>query len=197
MKDQDGQFSYIWYMQTNMLTMHLMMCWVTVPICSLASSKQGNKLMKYIIIIQIAGKKKPRSIQRRQTPPRLWPLTLWCNIGLSSRSRKLMSLDAAFCIVSWYRVYGFHTLRYHYLFILCDLWPSPVTSAFVKVTWTLVIRCIWLTCTSVIRCIWFCWMFVPKMKLVGSVEFKIWTFVWRNLKWHHYDVIPNLIFMKF
>ena len=25
-------------------------------------------------------------------------------------------------------------------------------------------------------------MFVPKMKFVGSVEFEIWTFVWRKLK---------------
>ena len=34
-----------------------------------------------------------RSIQRTQTPPRLWPLILWCGFDLLSRSRKLMSLD--------------------------------------------------------------------------------------------------------
>ena len=28
-------------------------------------------------------------------------------------------------------------------------------------------------------------MFVPKMKFVGSVEFEIWTLVWRKLKWRH------------
>ena len=49
----------------------------------------------------------------------------------------------------------------------------------------------------VIRCIWCCWMFVPKMKFVGSVEFEIWAIVWRKLNWCHYDVIPHLIFMKF
>ena len=46
-----------------------------------------------------------RSIQRTQTPPRLWPLTLWCDLDLSSRARKLMSLDVAFCIVPWYQVW--------------------------------------------------------------------------------------------
>ena len=35
-----------------------------------------------------------------------------------------------------------------------------------------------------------------KMKFVCSIEFEIWTFVWRKLKWHHNDVIPHLIFMK-
>ena len=46
-----------------------------------------------------------RSIQRMQTPPRLWPLTLWCDLDLSSRSRKLMSLDATCSIVSWSTVW--------------------------------------------------------------------------------------------
>ena len=54
------------------------------------------------------------------------------------------------------------------------LWPSSS----VKVTFTLIIRCI--------LC---CWMFVPKMKFVGSVEFEIWTFVLWKPKWRHYDVI--------
>ena len=59
-------------------------------------------------MLQIFGKKNQyptRSIQRTQTPPRLWPLTLWCDLDLSSRSRKLMSLDVAYCIVLWYQVW--------------------------------------------------------------------------------------------
>ena len=74
-----------------------------------------------------------RSIQRAQTPPRLWPLTLWCDLDLSSRSRKLMSLDVAYCIVPWYRIgwlWGYRFMRYIYLFISCDLWPSSVTFGF-------------------------------------------------------------------
>ena len=38
-------------------------------------------------------------------------------------------------------------------------------------------------------------MFVPKMKFVSAVEFEIWTFVWRKLKWRHHDVIIRLIFL--
>ena len=40
-------------------------------------------------------------------------------------------------------------------------------SAFVKVT-----------CILFILCTLCCWMFVPKMKLAGSVEYEIWTFVY-------------------
>ena len=43
-----------------------------------------------------------RSIQRTQTPPRLWPFTLSCHLDLKSRSNRLMSLD---CIVPWYQVW--------------------------------------------------------------------------------------------
>ena len=64
---------------------------------------------------------------------------------------------------------------YHHKFISCDLWPSSVTFSF---------------------CISYCWMFVPKVKFLGSVEFKIWTFVYRTLVWHHYHVITHLILMK-
>ena len=32
---------------------------------------------------------------------------------------------------------------------------------------------------------------------VSRFKFEIWTIVWRKLKWRHYDVIPNLIFMNF
>ena len=44
-----------------------------------------------------------RSIQRTQTPPHLWYLILWCDPDLTSRSRKLMAIDDAFCIIPWYR----------------------------------------------------------------------------------------------
>ena len=36
-----------------------------------------------------------------------------------------------------------------------------------------------------------CFVFVPSTKFVGSIEFEIWTIVWRKLKWRHYDVITD------
>ena len=62
------------------------------------------------------------------------------------------------------------------------LWPS----SFVKVTFILIIR--WTLC---------CWVLLPSTKLLVSIEFEIWTIVWRKLKWCHNDVITDLIFMKF
>ena len=58
----------------------------------------SNKMNKSVI--------KTRSIQRTQTSPCMWPLTL-CGLHLLSRSRKLMSLDVAYNIGSRYDVYGF------------------------------------------------------------------------------------------
>ena len=46
-----------------------------------------------------------RRIQRTQTSPLLWPLTLTCDLELTSRSRKLMSLNVAYCIVPWSQVW--------------------------------------------------------------------------------------------
>ena len=68
-------------------------------------------------------------------------------------------------------------MRYHHLFTLyMKFYLHPRPFDFVKVT-----------CTLIIRCILCCWMFIPKMKYVGSIEFEIWTFVWRKLKGrHHY-----------
>ena len=86
-----------------------------------------------------------------------------------------------------YDVYGFITLwdiTICLFYVTFDLHLSPSLS--VKVTFTLLILCI--------LC---CWMFVPKLKSVGSVEFEIWTFLYRKPKWRHYDVIINLISMKF
>ena len=60
--------------------------------------------------------KKTRSIQRMQTPPRLLPLTQWCDLDLSSRSRKLLSYHQMLLIELYlgtrYDVYEFNTLRY-------------------------------------------------------------------------------------
>ena len=36
-------------------------------------------------------------------------------------------------------------------------------------------------CTFILRCILCIWIFVPKIKFVGSAEFEIWTFVCRKL----------------
>ena len=48
-----------------------------------------------IVASNATGKKwKTRSIQRTQTPPRLWPLTLSCDLDLKSRSKKLMSWES-------------------------------------------------------------------------------------------------------
>ena len=30
-----------------------------------------------------------------------------------------------------------------------------------------------------------------------TVKFEIWTIVWKKLKWRHYDVIPQMTFLKF
>ena len=116
-------------------------------------------------------------------------LTLWCDLDLSSCSRKLMSLKSLIVLYlrTRYDVYGFNTLRditncLFYVTFDLHLWPS----AFVKVT-----------CTLINRYILCCLMFVPKMNFVGSIEYEIWTFVWKKLKWRLNDVITHLMTMKF
>ena len=49
----------------------------------------------------------------------------------------------------------------------------------------------------IIRWTFRCCVLVPSTKLVGSIEFEIWTIVWRTLKWRHNDVILHSIFIKF
>ena len=56
-------------------------------------------------VILLQKQIKQRSIQRTQTPPRLWSLTLTCDLDHTSRSRKLMSLDVAYYIVPWFQVW--------------------------------------------------------------------------------------------
>ena len=95
-----------------------------------------------------------RSIQRTQTPPRLWPLTLTCDLDLIARSRKLMSLDVAYCIVPWYQVrYDvcecncMRDMTINSFLVTFDLhlWPS----VYFKVTFTLISRCTLCSCTFV------------------------------------------------
>ena len=64
------------------------------------------------------------------------------------------------------------------IFVTFDLhlWPS---SSF-KVTFIFIIR--WTL---------YCCVFVSSTKFVGSMEFEIWTIVWRKLKWRHNDVISH------
>ena len=39
-------------------------------------------------------------------------------------------------------------------------------------------------------------MLEASMKILGSIEFEKWTFVWRKLKSCHNDIITHSIFMK-
>ena len=50
----------------------------------------------------------------------------------------------------------------------CDLWPSPVTFSFCQGHMHSITN----------RCTLYCCMLVPSMKLVGLIEFEIWTIVW-------------------
>ena len=74
------------------------------------------------------------------------------------------------------------TISSFFLIFDLRLWPSSS----VKVTFIFIIK-LMLDCC----------VLVPSMKFVGSIEFEIWTIVWRKLKWRHYDVITFSIFMKF
>ena len=60
-------------------------------------------------------------------------------------------------------------------FVTFDLRLSPSSS--VKVTFI-----------SIIRWTLYCCVMVPSTKFVGSIEFEIWTIVWRKLKSCHNDV---------
>ena len=117
----------------------------------------------------------------------LWP----CAVTLTFRQDQVSWCHCMPLIILYldtrYDVHGFDGLQditICLFYVTFDL--HHWTSAFVKVT-----------CTLIIICILCCWMFVPKMKFVGSVLFEIWTLVWRKPKWRHYDVITNLILMKF
>ena len=79
--------------------------------------------------------------------------------------------------------------------LLCEI--SPFIYFMWPLTFILTLSSVKVNFTLIIICILCCWMFVPKMKSVGSVKFEIWTFVYRKHKWCHYDVITNFISMKF
>ena len=62
------------------------------------------------------------------------------------------------------------------------LWPSSS----VKVTFIFIIR--WTL---------YCCVLVSSTKFVCSIEYEIWTIVWRKPKWRNNDVIIHSTFMKF
>ena len=68
-----------------------------------------------------------RSIRRTQTPPRLWPLTLSCDFDLKSRSKRLMSLDVAYCIVPWCKYDVCECNSLWDMSIISFLWPLTFT----------------------------------------------------------------------
>ena len=142
-----------------------------------------------MLIFYLKTHNKTRSIQRTQTHPRLWPLTLTCDLDLTSRSRNVTSLDVVYSIEPWFQVWClliWWFARYDHLFIFVTfdlhLWPS----AYVKVTFTLISRCTLCSCTL-----------LPRMKFVGSIEFEIWTIVCWKLNWRHNDVITHSNLIKF
>ena len=61
------------------------------------------------------GKKETRSIQRTQTPPRLWSLTLCCDLDLKSRSKRFTRCRLLYCTL----VPGIMSVSV----IACDIWP--------------------------------------------------------------------------
>ena len=62
------------------------------------------------------------------------------------------------------------------------LWPSlSVKVTFISFIW-------WTLC---------CCALIASTKFVGSIEFEIWTIVYRKFKWRQNDVIAHSIFMKF
>ena len=138
----------------------------------------------------LTHKKKKGSIQRTQTPPRLWPLTLSCDLDLKSRSKRLMSLDVIYCIVPWYPgMMSMGLILYEISPFVYFMWPLTLwPSAFVKFTCTLIIRCISIFmllnhCTKTQVC-----RFSRKRNIAICME---------KFEWRHYDVITLLIFMKF
>ena len=122
-----SRLQYLYHL-SNSANTNVAPWWNIETVCGIQKKSISHFLiMRY----QRRNRNPTRSIQRTQTPLRLWPLILWCD--LSSRSRKLMSLDVVYCIVPWYQVWCLwvcYFKRYHHLFILCDLWPSPVTFSF-------------------------------------------------------------------
>ena len=131
--------------------------------------------------------KKSRSIQRTQTPPRLWPLTLSCVHDLNSTLKKRMSLDVVYCIVSWYDICECNSLRdmtislfLWTLTLACDLHRPSRSPSFLLLDG---------------RYIFVYW--VPSTKFVGLIEFEIWTIVLCTLQWRHNDIITHSIFTEF
>ena len=68
-------------------------------LCSDCDTRKSDLVNNWIM-----KKAKNKKHSENADTPRLCPLTLWCGLDISSRSRKLMSLDVAYCIVPWYQV---------------------------------------------------------------------------------------------
>ena len=130
-------------------------------------------------------KLKTRSIQRTPTPPRLWPLTLTCDIDLTLRSRKLIiRCRLLYCAMvpgnDVCECNSFRDMTINSFFVTFDLQLWPL--AYVKVTFKLISRCTLFSCTL-----------VPSIKFVCSIEFEIWTILWKKKNFNEVT-ITSLVF---
>ena len=109
----------------------MFLAWLTLTLMKIKTTLRHLHFLKSIVHISntIQYYTPTRSIQRTQTPPRLWPLTLSCDLDLKSRSNRLMSLDVAYCIVPCTR-YDMSVSV-----IVCDIWP------YVHFLWPLTFAC--------------------------------------------------------
>ena len=74
--------------------------------------------------------KKTRSIQRTQTPPSLWPLTLMCDLDLKVKVKNAYDIRCRllYCtLVLGMMSVSVIVYEIWPLVHFCDLWPSPVT----------------------------------------------------------------------
>ena len=157
---------------------------------------RGGVIKQELNVVKILNPKTSKNWKKKQEAFRerrhlhvcdLWPWRVTLTLLQGQESLCHWMLHIILYLSIRYDVYGFITLQHIpicLLYVTLDLhlWPSSS----VKVTVILIIICILCCC-----------MFVPKMKSVGSVEFEIWTFVYRKIKWRHYDVITHLILMLF
>ena len=138
-------------------------------------------------LLQIANFK-TRSIQKTQTPPRLWPLTLCRDLDLSSRSRMLML---------------FITCRLLY----CTLVPGMMSvglilyeiSPLVYFMWHLTFTCDLQPLSRSLDLLSLDVHYVVESKNEVCRFSRIWNMdiLWSKPKWRHHEVITHLIFIKF
>ena len=125
---------------------------------------------------------KKRSIQRPFKHLRvfdLWPLDVTLTLTLRQGQERLCHYHV-FYLGARYEVCGCNTFV-----LFCDLWPTPVTFSFRQGH------------LHFNHYMYFMFLNVcTKMKFVCSIEFEMWTIIWRKLKWRHNDVITHSIFIK-